>query len=107
MGHLLSIAQNSERNKMTLRNISIVFSPTLEIPFGIFNILVSEFSNVFVDRKVDSGATRNNDGTNPPSEPNSVSESTLKRHLFEQKANNSKMSASQEIPVEKYPYDFN
>jgi RalA-binding protein 1 len=106
MGHLLSIVQNSDRNKMTLRNISIVFSPTLEIPFGIFSILVSEFSNVFVDRKVDCGARRNNEDTNPQSEPNSVSESTLKRHLFEQKANTSKMSTSQEIPLEKFPYDF-
>lgn len=34
---------------MTLRNIGIVFSPTLGIPAGIFSELVSHFTAVFDD----------------------------------------------------------
>lgn len=34
-------------NKMTLRNISIVFSATLGIPSSIFNMLLLEFDYIF------------------------------------------------------------
>lgn len=34
---------------MTLRNIGIVFSPTLGIPAGIFSELVSNFTRIFDD----------------------------------------------------------
>jgi hypothetical protein len=33
---------------MTVRNISIVFSPTLGIPAGIFTLMLAEFSMIFV-----------------------------------------------------------
>ena len=45
--HLILIVQNSASNKMTLRNIGIVFSPTLGIPAGIFSELVSHFGPIF------------------------------------------------------------
>lgn len=45
--HLILIVQNSAHNKMTLRNIGIVFSPTLGIPAGIFSELVSNFGPIF------------------------------------------------------------
>lgn len=40
-------------NKMTLRNIGIVFSPTLGIPAGILYELVSHFGAIFNDDAVD------------------------------------------------------
>ena len=40
---------------MNLRNIGIVFSPTLGIPAGIFSDLVSHFGAIFDDVEEDDG----------------------------------------------------
>jgi hypothetical protein len=45
--HLLRVVQNADSNKMTLRNMGIVFSPTLGIPTGIFNLFLCEFDYIF------------------------------------------------------------
>ncbi|KAG2122137.1 hypothetical protein DEU56DRAFT_832941 [Suillus clintonianus] len=50
--HLILIVQNSTVNKMTMRNVGIVFSPTLGIPAGVFSLMLGEFNRVF---NVDSG----------------------------------------------------
>ncbi|ODO07778.1 hypothetical protein I350_03357 [Cryptococcus amylolentus CBS 6273] len=47
--HLILVVQNAGTNKMTLRNIGIVFSPTLGIPAGIFSELISNFGPIFDD----------------------------------------------------------
>ncbi|KAJ7623404.1 hypothetical protein FB45DRAFT_925555 [Roridomyces roridus] len=45
--HLIRIVQNSTVNKMTMRNVGIVFSPTLGIPAGVFSLMLGEFNRVF------------------------------------------------------------
>lgn len=45
--HLILIVQNAHVNKMTMRNVGIVFSPTLGIPAGVFSLMLSEFKRVF------------------------------------------------------------
>ncbi|CAE7224642.1 unnamed protein product [Rhizoctonia solani] len=45
--HLILIVQNSHVNKMTMRNVGIVFSPTLGIPAGVFSLMLNEFNRVF------------------------------------------------------------
>lgn len=45
--HLILIVQNSNINKMTVRNVGIVFSPTLGIPAGVFSLMMGEFNRVF------------------------------------------------------------
>ncbi|KAF8518022.1 RhoGAP-domain-containing protein [Hysterangium stoloniferum] len=45
--HLILIVQNSGVNKMTMRNVGIVFSPTLGIPAGVFSLMLGEFNRVF------------------------------------------------------------
>ncbi|TFK18453.1 RhoGAP-domain-containing protein [Coprinopsis marcescibilis] len=53
--HLILIVQNSHVNKMTMRNVGIVFSPTLGIPAGVFSLMLAEFNRVFnVDSDEDS-----------------------------------------------------
>ncbi|ORX84360.1 RhoGAP-domain-containing protein [Basidiobolus meristosporus CBS 931.73] len=47
IAHLIRIVQHSDVNKMTVRNIGIVFSPTLGIPAGVFNLLMTEFEYIF------------------------------------------------------------
>ncbi|KAF7370790.1 hypothetical protein MSAN_00712500 [Mycena sanguinolenta] len=52
--HLILIVQNAAVNKMTMRNVGIVFSPTLGIPAGVFSLMLAEFNRVFnVDDKGD------------------------------------------------------
>ncbi|GMK59290.1 hypothetical protein CspeluHIS016_0703050 [Cutaneotrichosporon spelunceum] len=51
--HLILIVRNSAINKMTLRNIGIVFSPSLDIPAGIFYELVSRYGAIFDDDGMD------------------------------------------------------
>jgi RalA-binding protein 1 len=50
--HLILIVQNSTVNKMTIRNVGIVFSPTLGIPAGVLSLMLGEFNRVF---NVDAG----------------------------------------------------
>lgn len=45
--HLILIVQHSHINKMTMRNVGIVFSPTLGIPAGVFSLMLGEFERVF------------------------------------------------------------
>ncbi len=61
--HLILIVQNSNVNKMTMRNVGIVFSPTLGIPAGVFSLMLGEFNRVF---NVDAGdgASREDVSTN-------------------------------------------
>ena len=44
---LLSIINNSNVNKMTDRNVGIVFSPTLNIPQPVFSLFLTDFSSIF------------------------------------------------------------
>ena len=47
VAHLLRIVQNAAVNKMSLRNVGIVFSPTLGVPAGVLSLMVAEFEYVF------------------------------------------------------------
>ncbi|KAI9493695.1 hypothetical protein BDB00DRAFT_928826 [Zychaea mexicana] len=45
--HLIRIIQYADTNKMNARNVGIIFSPTLQIPAGIFSLFLSEFEYIF------------------------------------------------------------
>ena len=44
---LLGVTNNSDVNKMTGRNVGIVFSPTLKIPAPVFQMFLDEFEVIF------------------------------------------------------------
>ncbi|KAL1914057.1 Rho GTPase activating protein [Sporothrix stenoceras] len=44
---LIRIINNSDRNKMTVRNVGIVFSPTLNIPAPVFALLLQNYEAIF------------------------------------------------------------
>ncbi|KAI9800568.1 MAG: hypothetical protein M1833_003226 [Piccolia ochrophora] len=44
---LLNIITNSDVNKMTIRNVGIVFAPTLNIPAPVFNMFLQDFDDIF------------------------------------------------------------
>ncbi|KAI9347990.1 Rho GTPase activation protein [Zopfochytrium polystomum] len=62
--HLVEVVQRSEVNKMTVRNVGIVFSPTLGIPAPLFGLMLGEFDVVFATPH--SGASISN-GEGPSS----------------------------------------
>jgi RalA-binding protein 1 len=45
--HLIHIVQNEKVNKMSLRNVGIVFSPTLAVPATLFSLFLTEFDALF------------------------------------------------------------
>ncbi|KAJ8331494.1 Rho GTPase activating protein [Batrachochytrium dendrobatidis] len=47
LGHLIRVVQRSEVNKMSVKNINIVFSPTLGIPANILILMMAEYQNIF------------------------------------------------------------
>ncbi|KAF6811121.1 RhoGAP domain-containing protein [Colletotrichum sojae] len=44
---LIKIINNADMNKMTVRNVGIVFSPTLNIPAPVFAMLLQNYSGIF------------------------------------------------------------
>jgi len=55
--YLLEVVQNSERNKMTIKNVGIVFSPTLNIPAPLFAMFLTDFEAIF-DKSNDQESIR-------------------------------------------------
>ncbi|KAI9591097.1 hypothetical protein BDF19DRAFT_488426 [Syncephalis fuscata] len=47
IAHLIRIVRKSDVNKMTIRNVGIVFSPTLNIPAGVFALFMAQFDYIF------------------------------------------------------------
>src|SRR5260370_42621708 len=52
IAHLILIVQHAGENKMTMRNVGIVLSPTLQVPAGVLSLMLSKFQPVF---NVDDG----------------------------------------------------
>ncbi|PGH18732.1 hypothetical protein AJ79_00145 [Helicocarpus griseus UAMH5409] len=45
--YLIDIVENSDVNKMTVRNVGIVFAPTLNIPAPVFSMFLTDFESIF------------------------------------------------------------
>ncbi|KAJ5723005.1 hypothetical protein N7488_001040 [Penicillium malachiteum] len=52
---LIDIVNNSDVNKMTVRNMGIVFAPTLNIPAPVFSMFLTDFESIFGDAGSGSG----------------------------------------------------
>ncbi|KAI9478079.1 MAG: hypothetical protein EXX96DRAFT_504273 [Benjaminiella poitrasii] len=52
--HLIRVVEHSNKNKMTLQNISIVFSATLTVPSHIFTMLLVDFDYIFWTERYDA-----------------------------------------------------
>jgi RalA-binding protein 1 len=46
-GFLINIINHSDTNKMTVRNVGIVFSPTLNIPAPVFALFLQQYEGIF------------------------------------------------------------
>ncbi|KAI9039066.1 GTPase-activating protein BEM3 [Aspergillus affinis] len=54
---LINIVNNSDVNKMTVRNVGIVFAPTLNIPAPVFSMFLTNFEDIFEDPPSSGSAT--------------------------------------------------
>ena len=54
--YLITIVNASDVNKMGIRNVCIVFSPTLNIPTPVFGMFLSAFDEIFEEDAVDPSA---------------------------------------------------
>ena len=64
---------------MTLRNIGIVFSPTLGIPAGIFSELVSHFGAIFDDEDATSSIAPTDGDSSSIAPEEAETEETVRR----------------------------
>ncbi|GAA5802062.1 hypothetical protein HPULCUR_007522 [Helicostylum pulchrum] len=69
IAHLIHIVHHADHNKMTLRNVGIVFAPTLSIPSGVFTLFMSEFDYIFWTRDKPSSASTTSLPCLKPSRP--------------------------------------
>ncbi|CAG8583371.1 8871_t:CDS:2 [Paraglomus brasilianum] len=83
-GHLIRIVQNADINKMTMRNVGIVFSPTLGIPTGVFNLLLSEFDYIFYTDANGAAAPRSLETDSKTSSSSTHNSSSQGSHLRSQ-----------------------
>ncbi|ORX51322.1 RhoGAP-domain-containing protein [Hesseltinella vesiculosa] len=78
--HLIKVVKHSQVNLMPVRNISIVFSPTLGIPGSIFNLFLSEFDYIFwTNNKGEAAPRRVDDESLEDDQPSSRTESPAKQ----------------------------
>ncbi|KAI9814102.1 MAG: hypothetical protein M1832_005990 [Thelocarpon impressellum] len=85
---LITIVNNSDQNKMTTRNVGIVFSPTLNIPAPVLSMFINEFQDIFGPDPEDysPSSPTTNIGvtvTTPGSEPSPVDIRSPRKQMFQ------------------------
>jgi RalA-binding protein 1 len=71
-GFLINIVNNSDRNKMTVRNVGIVFSPTLNIPQPVFALFLQQYDDIFGMEPDEHGPSVEVTVTAPPLTPEDI-----------------------------------
>lgn len=71
-GFLINIVNNSDRNKMTVRNVGIVFSPTLNIPQPVFALFLQQYDDIFSQEPAEDGPSVEVTVTAPPLTPEDI-----------------------------------
>ncbi|KUJ22831.1 uncharacterized protein LY89DRAFT_311590 [Mollisia scopiformis] len=71
-GFLINIINHSDRNKMTVRNVGIVFSPTLNIPQPVFALFLQKYDDIFDQEPDEHGPGVEVTVTAPPLTPEDI-----------------------------------
>lgn len=69
---LIGIVNNSDVNKMSVRNVGIVFSPTLNIPAPVFAMFLTEFDAIFGEGQEQAPTVPSAVTTNEPLTPEDI-----------------------------------
>ncbi|KAL8719928.1 MAG: hypothetical protein Q9225_003131 [Loekoesia sp. 1 TL-2023] len=85
---LIGIVNNSEINKMSVRNVGIVFSPTLNIPAPVFSMFLTEFNAIF--------------GEGPEQAPAAPTEVTVNEPLTPEDIRSPRRQMFSDIPTPSY-----
>ena len=56
--YLIEVVNSSDKNKMNVRNVGIVFSPTLNIPAPVFSMFLTDFGAIFERDAISDTRTR-------------------------------------------------
>lgn len=80
-GFLINIINHSDTNKMTVRNVGIVFSPTLNIPAPVFALFLQQYDGIF-GQEPDSHGSVEVTVTAPPLTPEDIR--SPRRQKFQQ-----------------------
>ncbi|KAI0675456.1 hypothetical protein C8Q78DRAFT_1074473 [Trametes maxima] len=98
--HLILIVQNANVNKMTMRNVGIVFSPTLGIPAGVFSLMLGEFKRVFnVDGTLEAESAPTDDEEETQTQQNAARRNS--QHYSEAAADQMLGLAGRTLPVQE------
>jgi RalA-binding protein 1 len=71
-GFLINIINHADINKMTVRNVGIVFSPTLNIPAPVFALFLQQFDDIFGQEPDEHGSSVEVTVTAPPLTPEDI-----------------------------------
>lgn len=85
--YLIVIVNNSNVNKMTVRNVGIVFAPTLNIPAPVFSMFLTDFDSIFGE---------------PADSSTQPVEATAGRSLFPQDIRSPRRQMFSDIPTPAY-----
>ncbi|KAJ3205066.1 hypothetical protein HK099_000927 [Clydaea vesicula] len=100
VGHLIKVVQNSAINKMTVKNVGIVFAPTLSVPAGIFTLMMAEYDIIFSWDGLNESEIERQQFSILPLETNSYVEENNKNNL---ESNNEENNEDEEVLVRKRP----
>ncbi|KAK0100293.1 hypothetical protein ONS96_007574 [Cadophora gregata f. sp. sojae] len=71
-GFLINIINHADTNKMTVRNVGIVFSPTLNIPAPVFALFLQQYDGIFGEEPDDHDGPVEVTVTAPPLTPEDI-----------------------------------
>jgi RalA-binding protein 1 len=71
-GFLINIINHADTNKMTVRNVGIVFSPTLNIPAPVFALFLQQYDGIFGQEPDDHASPVEVTVTAPPLSPEDI-----------------------------------
>ena len=80
--YLLEVVNNSDKNKMSMRNVGIVFSPTLNIPAPVFSMFLSDFDAIFGDGEAEEPGTGTQEVTLPSNNLNAGEIRSPRHQMF-------------------------
>ncbi|PMD39720.1 hypothetical protein L207DRAFT_529666 [Hyaloscypha variabilis F] len=71
-GFLINIINHADTNKMTVRNVGIVFSPTLNIPAPVFALFLQQYDGIFGQEPDDHNSPVEVTVSAPPLSPEDI-----------------------------------
>ncbi|KAI9835493.1 MAG: hypothetical protein M1837_003777 [Sclerophora amabilis] len=80
---LITIVSNSDVNKMTVRNVGIVFAPTLNIPAPVISLFLTSFDDIFGYESDEFVTTPMEVSISPPQELTAEDIRSPRRQMFQ------------------------